>query len=59
MRVILTFFAVVAGGIAVATGFGWVNDPEWAEDFPGWLALAVTLFAAAHLPWDRYDRTRR
>ncbi len=54
MRPFLIVLAVLAGAVAAVLGFG--HAPEHAEDIIGWLALSVTLYVAASLPFDRFDR---
>ncbi len=51
MRLALIIASVLTGAIAALLGFGHV--PEHAADILGWLSLSVSLFAAAHLPFDR------
>ena len=54
MRSVLIVLAVLAGAIAALLGFGHV--PEHAADVVGWLALSLTLYVAASLPFDRVER---
>ncbi len=54
MRTVLIVLAVITGLIATVLGFGHV--PEHAADILGWLALGLTLYAAASLPFERHER---
>ncbi len=56
MRIALIITSVLCGAVASAIGFGWIDDATWQSDYPGWLAIAVTFFVAAHLPFERYER---
>ncbi len=54
MASVLIVLAFVAGVIASLLGFG--NFSEYAGDIFGWLSLSVTLYVAASLPFERYNR---
>lgn len=53
VSLVLLVLAIVAFAIAAACGFGFVDDVDIAEDYPGWVAAGLALFAAAHLPWSK------
>lgn len=51
LRVFLIVLACACALVAAILGFGWgwfgLDD---AKDYPGWLAVSLLLFFAAHLP---------
>jgi len=53
MYVVLVALALLSGAIATMLGFGFVDDADWLEDWPGWVSLTLSFFIAAHLPWGR------
>ena len=56
LRVLLVLAAVVCGVVATLAGFGFWDSRDVAQDYPGWVALSATFFAASFIPWDRYER---
>lgn len=56
IRTALIVASLACGAVATVLGFGFIDDVDWLEDFSGWLALAITLYVAAQLPYDKYHR---
>ncbi len=49
MRIYLIIAALICGIIATVLGFQFLDEPGWNEDYPGWLALALTFWIASDL----------
>lgn len=53
MSLFLLVLAIIAFVISTVLGYGFVDDPDLIEDYPGWVALGLVLFALSFIPWDR------
>lgn len=50
---IVFFLGLLALFVAMVLGFGWVDDPQWVEDFGGFLAAGLLLCFASELVPER------